>query len=152
MGRGSTTMGSLRVVAVACLCVAVAAAVQFGPYFVRMMKVYQEGPSIGAALHSRVVRNDRELYGITYTFLYEDTDDAGQVRYHLVSTEGGNIPLVLTCEFRWVDNFSFFHYRPAGWNYVCSNSEEWLRAYDAWELSPGYDGPRRHLFDGRPGP
>ena len=43
MGRGSTTMGSLRVVAVACLCVAVAAAVQFGPYFVKMMKVYQAG-------------------------------------------------------------------------------------------------------------
>ena len=40
MGRGSTTMGSLRVVAVA-------AAVQFGPYFVKMLKVYQEGPSIG---------------------------------------------------------------------------------------------------------
>ena len=37
MGRGSTTMGSLRVVVVA-------AAVQFGPYFVRMMKAYQEGP------------------------------------------------------------------------------------------------------------
>ena len=103
MGRGSTTMGSLRVVAVACLCVAVAAAVQFGPYFVRMMKVYQEGPSIGAALNSRVVRNDRELYGITYTFLYEDTDDAGQVRYHFVSNSGGNIPLVITCEFHWFD-------------------------------------------------
>ena len=143
MGRGSTTMGSLRVVAVALLCVAVAAAVQFGPYFVKMMKVYQEGPSIGAALNSRVVRNDRELYGITYTFLYEDTDDAGQVRYHFVSDNGGNIPLVLTCEFRWVDNFSFFHYRPAGWNYVRSNSEEWSRAYEAWRSSPGYDGPIR---------
>ena len=47
MKRGSTILGSLRVVAVACLCVAVAAAVQFGPYFVKMMKVYQEGPSIG---------------------------------------------------------------------------------------------------------
>ena len=64
--------------------------------------------------------------------------------------EEPNIPLVLTCEFRWVDNFDAFDYRPAGWNYVRSNSEEWLRAYDAWELSPGYDGPRRHLFDGRP--
>ena len=48
MGRGSTTMGSLRVVAVA--------AAQFGPYFVKMLKAYQEGPSIGAALGSRVVR------------------------------------------------------------------------------------------------
>ena len=114
-----------------------------------MMGSYLDGPSVEAALDSHSVRWD-EGYGLTYEFLYQDTDDAGQVRYHLVSTEGGNIPLVLTCEFRWVDNFSFFHYRPAGWNYVCSNSEEWLRAYDAWELSPGYDGPRRHLFDGRP--
>lgn len=55
MGRGSTTMGSLRVVAVACLCVAVAAAMQFGPYFVKMMKLYQEGPSVGAALNSPAV-------------------------------------------------------------------------------------------------
>ena len=52
MGRGSTTMGSLRVVAVA-------AAAQFGPYFVRMMKAYQEGPSIGAALGSLVVRGTK---------------------------------------------------------------------------------------------
>jgi len=125
--------------------VAVAAAVQFGPYFVRMMKVYQEGPSIGAALNSDAMQIDRKLYGITYNFLYQDTDDAGQVRYHLVSTEGGNVPLVLTCEFRWVDNFSFFHYRPAGWNYVCSNSEEWIRAYEAWRSSPGYDGPRTRV-------
>ena len=43
MGGRSTIMGSLRVVVVACLCVAVAAAVQFGPYFVKMLKVYQEG-------------------------------------------------------------------------------------------------------------
>ena len=143
MKRGSTIVGSLRVVAVACLCVAVAAAVQFGPYFVKMLKVYQEGPSVGAALNSRAVQNDRKLYGITYSFLYEDTDEAGRVRYHFVSNSGGNIPLVLTCEFRWVDNFSFFHYRPAGWNYVCSNSEEWIRAYEAWRSSPGYDGPIR---------
>ena len=114
-----------------------------------MMGSYLDGPSVQGALDSRSVRWD-EGYGLTYEFLYQDTDDAGQVRYHLVSTEGGNIPLVLTCEFRWVDNFDAFDYRPAGWNYVRSNSEEWRRAYDAWELSPGYDGPRRHLFDGRP--
>ena len=149
MGRGSTTMGSLRVVAVALLCVAVAAAVQFGPYFVRMMKVYQEGPSIGAALNSRVVRNDRELYGITYTFLYEDTDEAGRVRYHFVSDKGA-VPLVLTCEFHWFGRWGIFDRRDAGWNYIRSNSEEWLHAYNAWELSPGYDGPRRHLFDRQP--
>ena len=145
-------MGSLRVVAVACLCVAVAAAVQFGPYFVKMLKVYQEGPSIGAALNSDGMQIDRKLYGITYNFLYQDTDDAGQVRYHLVSTEGGNIPLVLTCEFHWFGRWGIFDRRDAGWNYIRSNSEEWLHAYNAWELSPGYDGPRRHLFDGRPGP
>ena len=117
-----------------------------------MMGSYLDGPSVQGALDSYAVQNDKSQYGLTYEFLYQDTDDAGQVRYHLVSTEGGNIPLVLTCEFRWVDNFDAFDYRPAGWNYVRSNSEEWLRAYDAWELSPGYDGPRRHLFDGRPGP
>ncbi|AKT48675.1 hypothetical protein ADJ70_06550 [Olsenella sp. oral taxon 807] len=107
-----------------------------------MMGSYLDGPSVGAALDSHSVRWD-EGYGLTYEFLYQDTDDAGQVRYHLVSTEGGNIPLVLTCEFRWVDNFSFFDYRPAGWNYVRSNSEEWIRAYEAWRSSPGYDGPIR---------
>ncbi len=58
MGRGSTIVGSLRVVAVA-------AAVQFGPYFVRMMKVYQEGPSVGAALGSLVVRGDKSQRGLT---------------------------------------------------------------------------------------
>ena len=144
MGRGSTTMGSLRVVAVALLCVA-AAAVQFGPYFVRMMKVYREGPSIGAALNSDAMQIDRKLYGITYNFLYQDTDDAGQVRYHFVSDNGGNIPLVITCEFHWFDNLDFFHHRHAGWNYVCSNLEEWVRAYEAWRTSPGYDGPRTRV-------
>ena len=77
MKRGSTTMGSLRVVAVALLCVAVAAAVQFGPYFVKMMKLYQEGPSVGAALNSPAVQVDRKLRGTTYNFLYEDRDEAG---------------------------------------------------------------------------
>ena len=142
MGRGSTTMGSLRVVAVALLCVA-AAAVQFGPYFVRMMKLYQEGPSIGAALNSRAVRNDRELHGITYTFLYEDRDEAGRVRYHFVSNSGGNIPLVITCEFHWFDSWGFLEFYPAGWNYVCSNPEEWVDAYDAWGSGQEYGIPIR---------
>ena len=132
MKRGSTTMGSLRVVAVACLCVAVAAAVQFGPYFVRMLKVYQEGPSVGAALNSRAVQNDRKLYGITYSFLYEDTDEAGRVRYHFVSNNGGNIPLVITCEFNWFDSWGFLEFYPAGWNYTRTNLEEWVHAHDAW--------------------
>ena len=143
MGRGSTTMGSLRVVAVALLCVAVAAAVQFGPYFVRMLKLYQEGPSVGAALNSRAVRNDRELHGITYTFLYEDTDEAGRVRYHFVSNGGGNIPLVITCEFRWFDSWGFLEFYPAGWNYTRTNLEEWVDAYDAWGSGQGYGIPIR---------
>ena len=143
MGRGSTTMGSLRVVAVALLCVAVAAAVQFGPYFVRMLKVYQEGPSVGAALNSRAVQNDRKLYGITYTFLYEDTDEAGRVRYHFVSDNGGNIPLVITCEFRWFDSWGFLEFYPAGWNYTRTNLEEWVDAYDAWGSGQGYGIPIR---------
>ena len=143
MGRGSTTMGSLRVVAVALLCVAVAAAVQFGPYFVKMMKLYQEGPSVGAALNSRVVRNDRELYGITYTFLYEDTDEAGRVRYHFVSNSGGNIPLVITCEFHWFDSWGFLEFYPAGWNYTRTNLEEWVDAYDAWGSGQEYGIPIR---------
>ena len=143
MKRGSTTMGSLRVVAVALLCVAAAAAVQFGPYFVRMMKLYQEGPSIGAALNSRAVRNDRELHGITYTFLYEDRDEAGRVRYHFVSDNGGNIPLVITCEFRWFDSWGFLEFYPAGWNYTRTNLEEWVDAYDAWGSGQGYGIPIR---------
>ena len=136
-------MGSLRVVAVACLCVAVAAAVQFGPYFVRMLKLYQEGPSVGAALNSRAVRNDRELHGITYTFLYEDTDEVGRGRYHFVSDNGGNIPLVITCEFRWFDSWGFLEFYPAGWNYTRTNLEEWVDAYDAWGSGQGYGIPIR---------
>ena len=143
MGRGSTAMGSLRVVAVALLCVAVAAAVQFGPYFVKMMKVYQEGPSIGAALNSDAVQIDRKLYGITYTFLYEDTDEAGRVRYHFVSDGGGNIPLVITCEFYCFDSWGFLEFYPAGWNYVCSNPEEWVHAYNAWGSGQEYGIPIR---------
>ena len=143
MGRGSTTMGSLRVVAVALLCVAAAAAVQFGPYFVRMMKLYQEGPSIGAALNSPAGQIDRKLHGTTYTFLYEDRDEAGRVRYHFVSNSGGNIPLVITCEFRWFDSWGFLEFYPAGWNYVCSNPEEWVDAYDAWGSGQGYGIPIR---------
>ena len=144
MGRGSTTMGSLRVVAVALLCVAVAAAaVQFGPYFVRMLKLYQEGPSIGAALNSPAVQIDRKLHGTTYTFLYEDRDEAGRVRYHFVSNSGGNIPLVITCEFHWFDSWGFLEFYPAGWHYVCSNPEEWVDAYDAWGSGQGYGIPIR---------
>mgnify|MGYP000861935571 FL=1 len=143
MKRGSTIVGSLRVVAVACLCVAVAAAVQFGPYFVRMLKVYQEGPSVGAALNSRAVQNDRKLYGITYSFLYEDTDEAGRVRYHFVSNSGGNIPLVITCEFHWFDRWGFLEFSPAGWNYTRTNLEEWVRAHDAWGSGQGSGIPIR---------
>ena len=143
MKRGSTTMSSLRVVAVACLCVAVAAAVQFGPYFVKMLKLYQEGPSIGAALKSPAVQIDRKLHGTTYTFLYEDRDEAGRVRYHFVSNSGGNIPLVITCEFHWFDSWGFLEFYPAGWNYTRTNLEEWVDAYDAWGSGQGYVIPIR---------
>ena len=143
MKRGSTILGSLRVVAVACLCVAVAAAVQFGPYFVKMLKVYQEGPSVGAALNSRAVQVDRKLHGTTYTFLYEDTDEAGRVRYHFVSNSGGNIPLVITCEFHWFDSWGFLEFSPAGWNYTRTNLEEWVRAYNAWGSGQGSGIPIR---------
>ena len=143
MKRGLTIMDSLRVVAVALLCVAVAAAVQFGPYFVKMLKVYQEGPSVGAALNSPAVQVDRKLRGTTYNFLYEDRDEAGRVRYHLVSDNGGNIPLVITCEFRWFDSWGFLEFYPAGWNYVCSNPEERVRAYDAWGSGQEYGIPIR---------
>ena len=143
MKRGLTIMDSLRLVAVALLCVALAAAAQFGPYFVKMMKVYQEGPSIGAALNSDAVQIDRKLRGITYTFLYEDTDEAGRVRYHFVSDGGGNIPLVITCEFYWFDSWGFLEFYPAGWNYVCSNPEEWVRAYNAWGSGQEYGIPIR---------
>ena len=141
MKRGSTIVGSLRAVAAACLCVAVAAAVQFGPYFVKMLKVYQEGPSVGAALNSRAVQVDRKLHGTTYTFLYEDTDEAGRVRYHFVSNSGGNIPLVITCEFHWFDSWGFLEFYPAGWNYTRTNLEEWVDAYDAWGSGQGYGIP-----------
>ena len=143
MKRGLTIMDSLRLVAVALLCVALAAAAQFGPYFVKMMKVYQEGPSIGAALNSDAVQIDRKLRGITYTFLYEDTDEAGRVRYHFVSNSGGNIPLVITCEFHWFDSWGFLEFYPAGWNYTCSNPEEWVHAYNAWGSGQEYGIPIR---------
>ena len=115
-----------------------------------MMGSYLDGPSVQGALDSYAVQNDKSQHGLTYTFLYQDTDGAGRVRYHFVSDGGGNIPLAITCEFHWFGRWGIFERRDAGWNYICSNSEEWLHAYDAWELSPGYDGPRRHLFDRQP--
>ena len=107
-----------------------------------MMGSYLDGPSVEAALDSHSVRWD-EGYGLTYEFLYQDTDDAGQVRYHFVSDNGGNIPLVITCEFRWFDSWGFLEFYPAGWNYVCSNPEERVRAYDAWGSGQGYGIPIR---------
>ena len=143
VGGGTVRVSSRGVVSVVFLCVVLSVIVLSAPQIFRLLKEYWDGPSVQGAFDSYTVQNDRDRYGLTYRFLYEDTDEAGQVRYHFVSTEGGNIPLVLTCEFRWVDNFRFFHDRPAGWNYVCSNSEEWIRAYEAWRSSPGYDGPIR---------
>ena len=139
-GRPGAMRVSVRGVVVAVALVAAMAPVS---YLVGMLGAYLEGPSLRAALDSYAVQNDKSQYGLTYEFLYQDTDGEGRVRYHLVSTEGGNVPLVLTCEFLWLDSFDAFDYRPAGWNYVCSNSEEWIRAYEAWRSSPGYDGPIR---------
>ena len=149
-GRGTVRVSSRGVVSVVFLCVALLGIALSAPQIFRTLKEYWDGPSVQGAFDSYTVQNDRDRYGLTYRFLYEDTDEAGQVRYHFVSTEGGNIPLVLTCEFHWFGRWGIFERRDAGWNYICSNSEEWLRAYDAWELSPGYDGPRRHLFDRQP--
>ena len=139
-GRPGAMRVSVRGVVVAVALVAAMAPVS---YLVGMLGAYLEGPSLRAALNSPAVQNDKSQYGLTYEFLYQDTDGEGRIRYHLVSTEGGNVPLVLTCEFLWLDSFDAFDYRPAGWNYVRSNSEEWSRAYEAWRSSPGYDGPIR---------
>ena len=149
-GRGTVRVSSRGVVSVVFLCVVLSVIVLSAPQIFRLLKEYWDGPSVQGALDSYIVQNDRDGYGLTYRFLYEDRDEAGQVRYHFVSTEGGNIPLVITCEFHWFGRWGIFERRDAGWNYIRSNSEEWLRAYDAWELSPGYDGPRRHLFDRQP--
>ena len=145
VGRGATRAGSLGVAGTALLCIAALVTVLSAPHLIRMLGEYREGPSLRAALDSHAVQNDKSQYGLTYTFLYQDTDGVGRVRYHLVSNNGGNIPLVITCEFHWFDNLDFFHHRHAGWNYVCSNLEEWVRAYEAWRTSPGYDGPRTRV-------
>ena len=118
--------------AVACLLAAVAPAARLGV----MPGAYLEGPSAEAALDSCTMRWHREAPGITYRFLYEDADGEGRVRYHYVSTGGGDISLVLTCDFLWLGSFDAFDYRPAGWNYVHSNSEEWEEAYYGRSLRP----------------
>ena len=107
-----------------------------------MMGSYLDGPSVQGALDSYIVQNDRDGYGLTYRFLYEDNDDIGQVRYHFVSDKGA-VPLVLTCEFHWFDSWGFLEFYPAGWNYICSNPEEWVRAYNAWGSGQGSGIPIR---------
>ena len=42
-------------------------------------------PSVEAALDSYAVQNDKSQYGLTYEFLYQDTDGEGRICYHLVS-------------------------------------------------------------------
>ena len=119
-GRGA---GGTR--AVACLLPAVALparlSVMPGPHL--------GGPSAEGALDSCTMRRHREAPGITYRLPCRDGDGEGRVRYHYVSTGGGDIPLALTCEFLWLGSFDAFDYRSAGWNYVHSNSEEWEEAY-----------------------
>lgn len=148
-GRGTVRVSSRGVVSVVFLCVALLGIALSAPQIFRTLKEYWDGPSVQGAFDSYTVQNDRDEYGLTYRFLYQDNDDIGQVRYHFVSDKGA-VPLVLTCEFHWFGRWGIFERRDAGWNYICSNSEEWLHAYNAWELSPGYDGPRRHLFDRQP--
>ena len=143
MGRGATRAGSLGVAGTALLCIAALVTVLSAPHLIRMLGEYWEGPSLRAALDSHAVQNDKSQYGLTYTFLYQDTDGAGRVRYHFVSNSGGNIPLVITCEFRWFDSWGFLEFYPAGWNYTRTNLEEWVDAYDAWGSGQGYGIPIR---------
>ena len=117
MGRGATRAGPLGVAGTALLCIAALVTVLSAPHLIRMLGEYWEGPSLRAALDSRAVQNDKSQHGLTYTFLYQDTDGAGRVRYHLVSDNCGNIPLVITFEFHWFDNLDNSHnHRHAGWN------------------------------------
>ena len=143
MGRGATRAGPLGVAGTALLCIAALVTVLSAPHLIRMLGEYREGPSLRAALDSHAVQNDKSQHGLTYTFLYQDTDGAGRVRYHLVSDNGGNIPLVITCEFRWFDSWGFLEFYPAGWNYTRTNLEEWVDAYDAWGSGQEYGIPIR---------
>ena len=142
-GRGTVRVSSLGVVSVVFLCVALSGIALSAPQIFRLLKEYWDGPSVQGAFDSYTVQNDRDEYGLTYRFLYQDNDDIGQVRYHFVSDNGGNIPLVITCEFRWFDSWGFLEFYPAGWNYTCSNPEEWVDAYDAWGSGQGYGIPIR---------
>ena len=125
------------------VAVALVAAMAPVPYLVGMLGAYLEGPSLRAALASCTMRRHREAPGITYRLPCRDGDGEGRVRYHFVSIGGGDIPLALTCEFLWLGSFDAFDYRPAGWNYVCSNPEERVRAYDAWGSGQEYGIPIR---------
>ena len=139
MERDANKTGSHKTVTTIVLVVVVLLVVHFG----RMLKTYYDGPSVEEALNSPFMRFERECRNTTYTFLYEDRDEAGRVRYHFVSNSGGNIPLVITCKFRWFDSWGFLEFYPAGWNYVCSNPEEWVRAYNAWGSGQEYGIPIR---------
>ena len=143
VGGGTIRVSSRGVVSVVFLCVVLSVIVLSAPQIFRLLKEYWDGPSVQGAFDSYTVQNDRDGYGLTYRFLYEDRDEAGQVRYHFVSTEGGNIPLVLTCEFHWFDSWGFLEFYPAGWNYTCSNPEEWVHAYNAWGSGQEYGIPIR---------
>ncbi|WP_028264524.1 hypothetical protein [Atopobium fossor] len=117
----------------------------FGPYiyFVAHPLLipieYQLGPNAWAAAGSIP-----SGYGIEYKFEYEDKDSEGNVRYHFISTRGENIPMVLTAEFEWQDEWSVQMMiptlYPAGWHYVVSNEKEWLDALEAWENKSVYHG------------
>ncbi|MDY4522779.1 MAG: hypothetical protein SPD80_04225 [Atopobium sp.] len=111
--------------------------------FVRLVKEYQEGPSVQAAVDSANIAYDRPLYGLTYKFEYEDKDAEGNTQYHFISTGGENVSKVLRAKFKWRDSWSWKmlpDYHPAGWYYGVANYEEWEEAFIKWIKSPNYDG------------
>ncbi len=84
-------------------------------------------PSLRAALDPPAVQIDRKLHGTTYRLLYQDTEEAGQVRCHPVSNSDGNSPLAIIREPRRPDGVGAAR-RRAGPNYICSNQDAWCGA------------------------
>lgn len=84
-------------------------------------------PSLWAALGPLAVQIDRKLHGTTYRLLYQDTEEARQVRYHPVSNSGGNSPLAITREPRRPDDIGAARRRTCP-NYICSNQDAWREA------------------------
>lgn len=110
--------------------------------FVRLVKEYQQGPSVEAAMDSSAVSGD-EIHGLYYKFVYEDKDAEGNARYHFISTGGENVPKAVIARFEWNDSWTWTvlpQYHPGGWYYNTEDLDEWKRAFIAWIKSPNYDG------------